>query len=100
MSEKEIVDKITGLLLQIKNEPKNKKKFVDLLEDFLDSIPREDIFWDSQGGDVLAGFKIDLAYYQPNKWIRLTDPPGLFGDDKLIIKVGQLLQHFDNKRDT
>ena len=56
MSEKETIDKIIDLLSQIRREQKNRKKFINLLEDFLDSISRNDKFWDSQAGQLLADF--------------------------------------------
>lgn len=93
MSEKEIINKIIDLLSQVRNEPKNKKKIVKLLEDFLDSIPRGE-FWNSQIGQLLGDFKYELAYYQPSKWTRLTNE-GLFGDDKLLILVNQLLKDIE-----
>lgn len=95
MHEKEMIKKIIDLLSQIKNESKNQSRAVRLLEDFLDSIPREDKFWDSEVSQFLADFKYDLGYYQPNKWIRLTNP-GLFGDDKLLIKINQLLKDLES----
>ena len=97
MAEKEIINKIIDLLSQIRNEPKNKKKLVKLLEDFLDSIPRGE-FWNSQAGQLLGEFKNDLAYYQPNRWIRLTNE-GLFGDDKLLMMVNQLLKDLESQRE-
>ena len=97
MHEKEIINKISDLLSQIRSEPKNKRKFVNLLEDCLDSIPRGDKFWDSQVGQLLGEFKYNLAYYQPNRLIRLTNE-GLFGDDKFLIMVNQLLKDIECQR--
>ena len=98
MSEKQIINRISDLLSQIRSEPKNKRKLVNLLEDFLDSIPRGDKFWNSQVGQLLEDFKYVLAYYQPNRWIRLTNQ-GLFGDDKLLIMVNQLFKDLEGQRE-
>lgn len=96
MSDQEIIDKVVALLSEIKSEPRKRRRIVGTLEDFLDSISANDKFWNSQAGQFLSEFKYNIAYYQPNKLIRLLSP-GLFGDDKLLALVNQLLNNLKQR---
>jgi len=91
------VDELKRLLIKIlKTNGRLKKLLVKEFEDKLNLYYEKNKSFPEKDVDVIFNeLLVDLAYYQPNPIIRLTDKKHLFGDKELNKRIKEALNELN-----
>ena len=74
----------------LKTESIEKRRYIRMLEDYLENISEEYEINDEDINSLVADLHMDLAFFQPNFLIRLTDK-SLLDENQLNIRIEEYL---------